>query len=68
MLFWKEWRETRLLFLVLLVSIIGISHIRWDEWQLEFFEFQFWVIATLCLLLAAPFLGAGAVASAPRPR
>jgi HEAT repeat protein len=63
MIFWKEWRETISLFLVLLVSIVAISHIRWDDWRLEFFEVQFWVIATLCLAFAAPFLGAGAIAA-----
>jgi len=60
--FWKEWRETLPMFLLSVISIIVVSHIRCDEYRLEFFEIQFWVVTVLCLAFAAPFLGAGAVA------
>ena len=62
MLFWKEWRETLPVFLLSLVSIVVISHMRWDEWRLEYFELQFWAVTIPCLAFVAFFIGAGAVA------
>ncbi len=62
MIFWKEWRETLPLILLSAVAVCVISHFKWDRWRIEFFEFQFWVVASLTLVFFIPFLGATAFA------